>query len=180
MDNNEFLIPLNGLASGRKDFRWRADKEFFGSFGNADILDADLVAEVSAEKAGRSIDVDCRIEGTVTVRCDRCMEDLVLPVDSSAGLRVKFGEEPEGGEDGTEDGREAIYLPSSDSGLDMRQVIYDYACLALPMQRFHKDGKCNPDVISRLESGISIQGTESQVNPFSALAGLFDGEGGRS
>lgn len=173
MDNIEFLIPLNGLASVRKDFRWKADKEFFGSFGNADILDADLVADVSAEKAGKSIHVDCRVAGTVTVRCDRCMEDLVLPVDSSVGLSVKFGPEQE---DSEEDGRETIWLSSSDSSLDMRQIIYDYACLSLPMQRFHEDGQCNPDVIARLENGISIQGTEPQMNPFSALAGFFDGE----
>ena len=40
--NDNFIIPLNGLASGESRFSWHAAKEFFDSFENAEILDADL------------------------------------------------------------------------------------------------------------------------------------------
>ena len=66
MENQEFLIPLNGLAPGKTIFRWKADRMFFEDFGNAGILDADLVAEAVVEKAGRKTDVDCSVSGTVT------------------------------------------------------------------------------------------------------------------
>ena len=48
--NDNFIIPLNGLAAGESRFSWHAGKEFFEAFGNAEILDADLDASVVIEK----------------------------------------------------------------------------------------------------------------------------------
>ena len=51
--NDKFIIPLNGLAAGKNEFFWQADREFFNSFENAEILDAQLDADVIVEKSGR-------------------------------------------------------------------------------------------------------------------------------
>ena len=176
MEHPEFLIPLNGLASGRTEFRWKAGKEFFGSFGNAEILDADLTAVAAVEKSGHDLKVDCHMSGSVTVLCDRCMDELVMPVDVEAGFDVRYGEAPQ---DETEDDggeRETLYVDPVESCLDMGQIVYDYVCLSLPMQRFHEDGKCNPVAMTRLKDGIRVEGTEVQGNPFSALKDVFSGD----
>ena len=69
--NENFIIPLNGLAAGETRFSWHAGKEFFDSFENTEILDADVDIDVRVEKSGRYLGVDCEIEGEVTVECDR-------------------------------------------------------------------------------------------------------------
>ena len=192
MDSQEFLIPLNGLASGRKHFRWSVGKKFFEEFGNADILDASLYISADAEKSGREVIVDGKVSGTVTVLCDRCMDDLVLPVDTEVRLEVRYeghGDRPESAADdaGQEDdgegllpGRETVVLAPAEKELDMRQIIYDYVCLSLPMQRFHEEGGCNPSAIEILSAGIGVKGTwengrqdGGNMNPFSALQDIF-------
>ena len=107
--NDNFIIPLNGLASGESRFSWHAGKEFFEAFENAEILDADLVASVVVEKSGRYLGVDCEVDGTVTVLCDRCLEDLEMPVAADILLSVKYGneessEDHQEGEGNNEDG----------------------------------------------------------------------------
>ena len=87
-----FIIPLSGLAAGQTDFLWKVGKEFFESFDNTEILEAEIVARVVVEKSGRYTGVDCEVEGSVTVECDRCLEALELPVDTSISLSVKYGE----------------------------------------------------------------------------------------
>ena len=57
--NDNFIIPLNGLAAGETRFSWHAGKEFFDSFENTEILDADVDIEVRVEKSGRYLGVDC-------------------------------------------------------------------------------------------------------------------------
>ena len=42
-----FVVKLTSLAPGTTHFKWHAVAEFFESFGNSEILDADL--EVTAE-----------------------------------------------------------------------------------------------------------------------------------
>ena len=90
--DNEFIIPLNGLTAGENRFFWKAGKEFFEGYENTEVLDAQLDIEVSAEKSGRYIGVDCDIRGWLVVECDRCLEDLNMPIDVTVRLSVKFGE----------------------------------------------------------------------------------------
>ena len=103
--NENFIIPLNSLTAGKNEFLLHAGKEFFDSFENEEIFDADLQIRVLVEKSGRYIGVDCDIEGEVTVECDRCLEMLDMPIDTQVRLSVKFGDEQasELGQDGERD-----------------------------------------------------------------------------
>ena len=118
-----FEIKLNALSTGKNEFHWHADGSFFAGFENTEILDADLELDVTAINADDSVKVSCLIDGSVTVTCDRCLEDLTLEVHTS------FEE---------------------DETLDLSQDIYDYVCLSLPMQRVHPEGGCNEETTKYL------------------------------
>ena len=173
MDNN-FIIPLNGLAAGETHFSWHAGKEFFDSYGNSEILAADIDIEVSVEKSGRYLGVDCGLEGSVIVECDRCLDDLELPVETQVSLSVKYGSE-ENSEEHQEGEREIIFVPQDEAELSLSQIIYDYVCLSLPMQRTHPEGECNPVAMKYYshtqESEASVE--EEELNPFAALKDMF-------
>ncbi len=174
---DDFVVPLNGLTPGRTQFRRRIGKEFFEHFENSEILDAGLDVDVIVEKSGRFIGVDCTVEGEVTVTCDRCLEDLVLPVDTGFKLSVKFGadaREGREGSDGTEGGREIVCLPMSDTDLDLSQTVYDYVCLSLPVQRVHEEGGCNPEALKYLSSEDAAEPVRKDSStPFEGLKDLL-------
>ena len=170
--NEIFSIPLNGLAAGETRFSWHAGKEFFDSFENTEILDADVDIDVRVEKSGRYLGVDCEVEGDVVVECDRCLEDLEMPVDSHIALSIKYGEE-ENLEEHQEGEREIIFIPEDSAEFDMSQIIYDYMCLALPMQRVHEDGECNPETIKYYDAPQTFHQESEQANPFAALKDMF-------
>jgi len=148
-----FVIPISGLTQGSTAFDWRADKEFFGNFENTEIFDAALEVRADVLKKGGKITLECEIQGTVTVQCDRCTEDLVLPVDTSFEL-----EAPDGVEE-----------------WDISQDVYDYVNISLPMQRVHRDGECNPDTVKYLAVDTAPADLdEGPVDtPFAALKDLF-------
>ena len=170
--NAEFIIPLNGLTAGKHEYGWKVGKEFFESFENSEILDAQLSASVVVEKSGRYLGVDCDVRGTVTVECDRCLDDLQMPVDAEIRLSVKYGDE-ESSDEHHEGEREVVFVPETDAEFDMSQIIYDYVCLALPMQRVHEEGECNPAVLAHLSAGIPTEAESGGDNPFSALKDMF-------
>ena len=118
-----FVVNLNELGRGESLYSQSAGKEFFESFGNQEILDADIRVEATILNRGVSVDVEAQIDGSVTVLCDRCLEPLEIPV----GTDFQETYTPEGAE------------------LDFRQEVYDFVCISLPLQRVHEDGKCNPD-----------------------------------
>ena len=123
-----FVVKLTSLKPGTSHFVWHAGVEFFESFGNVEILDADLEVTADVRNHGLTADAVCEIAGTVTVACDRCLEDLVIPVETSF---------------------EESYTPESDE-LDLRQDVYDYVCISLPMQRMHPEGECNQETTKYL------------------------------
>ena len=170
-------VPINGLPQGRKEFRWRVGKTFFEHFENSEILAADLDVEVYAEKSGRFIGIDCDVIGDVTVACDRCLENLNLPVETGFRLSVKFGQEPADGSDAAEREREIVWLPESDADLNLGQIVYDYVCLSLPVQRVHLEGECNPEAVKFLssedEQSVDSQGKDASL-PFASLKDLID------
>ena len=172
--NDSFIIPLKGLTAGENKFFWQAGKEFFDSFENTEILDAQLDIDVRVEKSGRYIGVDCFVTGKVVVECDRCLDELEMPVDLDILLSVKFGESESADE--TQDGeREVIFLPVDNAELDVKQVVYDYVCLSLPLQRVHEEGECNPEALKYLDGPEVVEiSEEADKNPFAALKGLFD------
>lgn len=174
---DDFIVPINGLTQGRTEFRWRVGKKFFEHFENSEILAADLFVEVFAEKSGHFIGIDCDVDGEVTVACDRCLEDLRLPVETGFSLSVKFGQEPADSSDAAEGEREIVWLPESDADLDLGQIVYDYVCLSLPVQRVHPDGECNPEALRFLSSEDdqrdNAPGEDSSL-PFASLKDLID------
>lgn len=175
---DDFIIPLNGLKAGKIEFFWNADEEFFRKFDNSDIIAAGIRVGAVVEKSGKYLGVDAEIEGTLTVPCDRCLEEVTLPISAEFRLSIKFGAEPGESEPAAdEDEREIIWIPDSSADLDLSQTVYDYACLALPMQRVHPEGECSPEVLKYL-SGAAEDidgdgvGEEAENNPFAVLKGL--------
>ena len=123
-----FVVQLTSLAPGTNHLEWHAGAEFFEGFGNVDILDADLEVTAHVLSRGLTVVVACTMTGSVTVACDRCLEDLVIPVDTAFEETYT----PEGGE------------------LDLSQDVYDYVCISLPIQRVHPEGECNQETTKYL------------------------------
>lgn len=173
--NGEFLIPMNGLAGGKTSYLRHAGKEFFISFENSDIHDAELAVEIGVEKIGRKIFMDCRITGSVVVSCDRCLEDLTIPVDVPVKLEIKFGDSAEEIQE-TGQGRETVVLPHNEDVLDMEQIVYDYVCTSLPVKKVHPEGECDAEVMRHLGNQTGHDGdgkTSEGDSPFSALKNYF-------
>ena len=172
--NENFIIPLNGLTAGKNEFFLHAGKEFFDSFENEEIFDADLQIRILVEKSGRYIGVDCDIEGYLTVECDRCLDMVEMPIDEQVRLSVKFGEQDDS-EMSQDAEREVIFVKTDDAQLDMSQIVYDYSCLALPMQRTHEEGDCNPDTMKYYSNAESeeIVSDDEAINPFASLKDMF-------
>ena len=166
---NDFRIPLDGLAPGRSSFSWHVGKAFFGDFDNTDILDADIQADVLVQKAGKDIFLDLNIDGTVLVTCDRCLSDLRLAVNASPRFVIRFDTEDE------MEGDREVLVPEDLSAADLRQVIYDYVYMSLPIQRVHPEGECDPETVKYL-SRESGEDAVPEGSPFAALGMLFKSE----
>ncbi|MDR2848063.1 MAG: DUF177 domain-containing protein [Bacteroidales bacterium] len=147
----EYIIPYKGLPLGSHSFEWSVGKDFFASYEMSEIDDATIKVQVTLVKHTQFLEVVLQIDGRAEVQCDRCLDPLSVDIDTEVPMYVKFGETS--GED-EDDENDVIILSHSDTELDMKHYIYEYVHLALPIKRVHEKGKCNKEMIARLEQYI--------------------------
>lgn len=170
---DSYVIPIDGLKVGRNTISRHVGKDFFESYDNSEIHGADLDVHVVLDKDS-ALHCEVRINGTLTVQCDRCLEDVDLPVKVEERIRI------ERGTDGADeiDGEEVVYVTYGSEGLDFGQIIYDYSILALPIKRVHDDGRCNPKMIGYISDGdFPEEGDDNSgevYSPFAGLKGMLD------
>lgn len=134
---SEFKLPLKSIPAGTQEFSYHLDKAFFVNMENADVRDADVDVHLTVTHKNDVYDLVFHLTGTVTVACDRCLDNLELPVDTTYQVAVKYGDDYRDDADGM------IEIPESDNFLNVAYMIHDTAAPAIPIKHVHPLGKCN-------------------------------------
>ena len=155
----QYIIAFKGLKPGTYDYRFPIGGDLFRVFESPEIKDGNAVAQVRMERADRQLTLDVRIDGEVTVACDRCLEDCPLPVAFEGRLIVRFSDEP-----GEYDG-EVLWLHPAEEEVDLAQYLYESIVLSLPYQRVHPEGACDPEMLKRFRivSSAEFDAIEEQA-----------------
>jgi uncharacterized metal-binding protein YceD (DUF177 family) len=149
-----FSIPVNGLKEGRQCYNFEINKEFFEQFEESEIQEGSVTAIVEADKLTTHIDLSVRMEGSVIIACDRCLEMFRQTISCENRLLVKFGRVSDDSDP------DIVTIPADENEFDLRQYFYEYILLALPIQRMHpadKNGKsaCDPAMLKKLEEHLT-------------------------
>ena len=163
----QYAIAWKGLKNGTYRFDFKVDNALFGAYGSTDIKDGDLSVGVTLERGESMLSLQTVIRGTVTVACDRCLEDCRLPVAFDGTLLVRFSDEV-----ADYDGEVMWMLPGEDQ-VDLKQYIYESIVLSLPYQRVHPEGECNPEMLERFRIV-----SDSELAAVEARAGAQEHDGG--
>lgn len=132
-----YKLPLKSLPEGTHDFDYKLGKQFFEDMESADVRDADLDVHVKVVHKSDLYELTFTITGEITLICDRCLDDLPWPVDTSYHIFVKYGA------DYNDDSDELLEIPESDQTLNVAYMIYDTVALTIPIKHVHPLGKCN-------------------------------------
>lgn len=148
-----YVIPLSGLKEGRHTYNFKIRETFFGQFEGSEITEGELNSCVEIDKHASHIDFRIIITGFVKISCDRCLEVYSQPVDCENRLLVKFGSKWD------DDDPEMLTIPSDEHELDIKQYLYEFIHLSLPLQRVHpKDSNgnstCDPEMLRKINEHV--------------------------
>ena len=146
----EFIIPFVGLNPGEHHYDFHIGNEFFEGLEYSEIQKGDIDVKLMLNKQSTMLIFNFELKGKVDVLCDRCGDELHLPIESQQQLIVKLHAE------NFEDNDEIISLPANEYEFDVSHYIYEYIILSLPSRRIHgeaegDESECDPEVISKLE-----------------------------
>ncbi len=166
-----FKINLKTMETDEMRREYVLDDAFFKALDASEVKGGALHASVSIRKAAGFFELHFHAEGTVTVPCDLCLEDMIQPVVADHALTARLGAETDTDDDDT------ITVDEDEGILDTSWLIYEFVALAIPIKHVHAPGKCNSVMTQKLAelSGAARSGEEEAqtADPrWSALANL--------
>lgn len=171
----QYIIHWKGLSNGSHHFEFEVDDRLFGAFESPDIKSGNAGVQIDMQKSDTLLLLDITIEGEVTVECDRCLEDLNVPIDFEGELKVKFSEEEQ------ESDGEVMWINPGDGDLSLGQYVYESIVLSLPYSRVHEDDEdgntlCNEEMVARFRIVTSDEFEELETA--AETSSLADGDTG--
>ena len=137
-------IDLKGLKEEETSLEFNLDDSFFGALDSADVKKGSLHVSVSIRKATGFFEFNFHTDGIIVIPCDRCLDDMTLPVNTDNRLIVKLGSAYSEEDD-------VIVVPENEGILDMAWLIYEFVALVIPIRHVHAPGKCNLAMTQALE-----------------------------
>lgn len=157
-NEKQFEIQFASLEAGLHQFSFDIEENFFAELNSAEINSGTLIAQVELMREDNLLVLEFKIDGSVSVSCDRCADALELPVASTNRLIVKFGEKV------YEETDEIIVIPEKENSIDVAPYIFEYVHLQLPQRKVHDEADCNSEVIERL-NGLNSKANDETVDP---------------
>lgn len=135
---------------------------------SADIHDADLNVNLTVTHRNDLYSLSFHITGTITLICDRCLDDLIQDVDTVYNLTVRYGD------DYNDDSDDLLVIPFSDNYLNVAYMIYDTVALTIPIKHIHPLGKCNRQMSAMLKKHRATDISDEDADLQNALIEEMD------
>lgn len=153
-----YKVPLASLTQGVHEFEYQLGKQFFLDMENPDIHNADITVKLMINHKTGIYQMNFSVVGSITLICDRCLDDLVMPVNTTYTLGVKYGD------DYNDDSDDILIIPYSDTYLNVAYMIHDTVALTIPIKHVHPHGKCNRQMSELLKKHRAQQADDDILN----------------
>jgi len=151
-------IDLKNLTPGVHEYEYLLENKFFMDIDGDQVRKGTVKVHLTVNRLSLMFEMNFQIEGTVLVPCDRCLDDVDIPISTHNRLIVKFGKEY------SEESDEIVVVPEEEGDINVAWFLYEFISLAVPMKHVHAPGKCNKQMSSKLKRHMtrSVDDTDKE------------------
>lgn len=144
-----FDINLRSLSVGRHHYEYLLDTEWFEGIEGAEVKDGEVSVQVEVNHTGYVYEFLFRLNGRISLPCDRCLETMSLPIDLENRLLVKLGPEYNDEDDSL------LIVSEGEGSLNIAWLLYEMIALSVPLKHVHPEGECQPEMSSKLHEHLA-------------------------
>ncbi len=131
-------------------YEFLLDNQFFMDLDEPEVQKGKLAVTLEVRKAVDIFLLDFRTEGYIIVPCDRCLDEMELPILSTDHLKVRTGIALAEEDD-------MVVVPEEDGYINVAWFMYEFIVLNIPIKHVHAPGKCNKDMMSKLKEHLRTE-----------------------
>ncbi len=150
-----YKVDLKGMKEEVREYDYFLDNKFFIDIDGTELQKGKIKVHLNVERKPGMFELNFDIEGVAIVPCDRCLDDMELPVVTKNRLIVKFGKTF------SEESDEVVIIPEEEGIINLAWFMYEFVVLAIPIKHVHAPGKCNKTMSSKLKKH-SVKSSEEE------------------
>jgi uncharacterized metal-binding protein YceD (DUF177 family) len=139
-----YNVPLKDITEVGATFDYDLNNEFFKKIDSPEVERGNVKATVAAKKKTATFELKIELSGSVTLPCNRCLDDMQQPITHKETLLVKFGE-------GFSEEGEIVIVPEADGKINLAWFFYEMIVLNIPIKHVHAPGECNKAMEAKLK-----------------------------
>lgn len=149
-----YQISLVGLANGLHSFTFSIGDDFFEHFENSSLKGNRFEVRIDMDKHQNMFILKFEIKGSIRTSCDRCMADIIMPLQGEHQLIVKSAE-------GVSDDPDVEHIAPEAPIIEVGQMIYEFILISLPMVNVYDCEKesprpCDEAALATLENSSKV------------------------
>lgn len=147
----KYTVDLKNLSSVVTEFHYHLDDAFFKALEETEVQRGDVSVCLCVKKTIGAFELQFQLEGAVIVLCDRCLDEMEQPISTVDTLFAKFGPEY------AEEGENLVIVPEEEGTVNVAWFMYEFIALAIPLKHVHASGKCNLEMMGKLETMLRTE-----------------------
>lgn len=152
-----YKVDLKGQENPEASYQWTIDSDFFAALDAEEVRNGHLSVNLTVTKEKGEYLLLFDIKGDAIVQCDRCLDDMSLPIETSGDLKVRLGA------DFADDG-DVVIVPEQEGTINVSWYIYEFIALAIPLKHVHAPGKCNKEMTEQLNRHLAPEPGDDEQN----------------
>ena len=140
-----YKVDLKNMRTDVQEHKYLLDNQYFTNIEGEDIQRGKVNVSVTITKIADMFNFSFHLEGTVIIPCDRCLDDMEYPIETTSRLVVKFGK------DYSEESDEIVVIPETEGTINIAWFLYEFIALMIPIKHVHLLDKCNKQMSSKLK-----------------------------
>ena len=156
-EKETYIVNLNSLQEGACEKSFHLKDEFFSREEAKELLGGDCLAKVELLRRGDSFRLEMQINGFVRCVCDRCLDEVTVPMNCEETLSVRLGRAASADDD-------VVWVDPVEGNLDLEWLSYELVEINLPIVIRHQEGECNPQMEELLQSHLCSLKEDEEEN----------------
>ncbi len=165
-----YIVPLKDLELGDHEFHYALDDKFFETVNGPEVQSGQVQADITVRKTLHSFLINFRMEGTVKVLCDRCLNEMDQEISCEESLTVKFGD------DKSEEDDKLVVVSEEEGEIDLSWHMYEFIALQIPIRHIHEAGECDEEMAKTLRKHLAIDRNEEDSDDDSLASDVSSDE----
>jgi uncharacterized metal-binding protein YceD (DUF177 family) len=156
-----YRVDFRNIAQAEvRTYEYLLENKFFIDIDGPEVQKGKVKVTLKITHKATSFELLFHITGNVYVSCDRCLDDMEMPVETNSRLVVKLGKEY------AEESDEVLVIAEDEGTLNLAWFLYEFVALAIPMKHVHPPGKCNRTMTSKLKKHSAKRSDDEDMGDF--------------